>query len=66
MKSETGTDAVNQIARLLEINTYADDIKTQASTYLENMYTELNEKTFDFRNCNISEILAKNLIEKRM
>lgn len=64
LRTETGTDAVKQIIRLLEVDLYADDTKEQATKYLKNTYYNLSEKTFDIREYNISEILAKSLIEE--
>lgn len=66
LKTETGTDAVNQIIRILEANTDVNDTKEQARKYLQSIYDSLKEKTFDIRDFNISEILAKALIEKRL
>lgn len=66
IRKETGTDAVHQIIKLLEIDTNADDTKTQATKHLENIYNELKEKAFDIREFNISEKLAKDLIEERL
>lgn len=67
LENETGTDAVNQIIRILETNAVENDnTKTQAKRYLENIYNELEEKTFDIRECSISKALAKFVIKKKI
>ncbi len=65
LKKETGTDAVNQIMRLLEINMETDtETKQEANQYLKQVYTTLKEEEMDFRSFNLSKLLAKQLIEK--
>ena len=59
LKTETGTDAVNQIIRILDVNTN-DKIKEQTRKYLESIYSE---ETVDFREFNISQFIAKKLIK---
>lgn len=65
IKSETGTDAVKQITRILEVNTYADNVKDEARRYLKDIYDNFDE-TFDVREFNISKLLAKSLIEEKL
>ena len=65
IKFETGTDAVKQITRILEVNTNADNVKDDARRYLKNIYDELDE-TFDIREFNISKVFAQYLIEEKL
>ena len=63
LKYEIGTDAVRQIFRILEASsTDTEEIKIEARKYLQNVYKRIDEEKFDFRNFNISKLLAKNLI----
>ena len=66
IKAETGTDAVKQITRLLEVNAYADNVQESTREYLKEIYDELDENSFDIRELNISKMLAKFLIEKKL
>ena len=59
----TGTDAVNQILRLLE-NNENEIVRQEAKQHLENLYDDLKNKTFDIREFNISKMKAKALIEE--
>lgn len=65
IKSETGTDAVKQITRILEVNTYADNVKYEAGRHLKDIYDKLGE-TFDIREFNISKVFAQYLIEEKL
>ena len=63
LKYEMGTDAVRQIFRILEASsTDTEEIKIEARKYLQDVYKRIDEEKFDFRNFNISKLLAKNLI----
>lgn len=63
LKYEMGTDAVRQIFRILEASsTDTEEIKIEARKYLQDVYKRIDEERFDFRNFNISKLLAKNLI----
>lgn len=64
LETETGTDAVSQIIRILEADINENDRKEQVREYLKSIYDRLERKSFDIRECNISEIMAKSLIEK--
>lgn len=64
--NETGTDAINQILKILETSTDVDNCKEQTRIYLKRVYTELNEEKTDFRDFNLSKIFAKNLIGKEL
>lgn len=66
LKTETGTDAINQIMRILETSTDIENVKLDTEKYLNTVYAELNEQNMDFRDFNISKIFAKHLIEKRL
>lgn len=61
---ETGANAINQILRILEMPTDKNNVKSEVNTYLREKYKDLNEEKMDFRNFNMSKILAKSLIEK--
>lgn len=63
LKYEMGTDAVRQIFRILEASsTDTEERKIEARKYLQDVYKRIDEEKFDFRNFNISKLLAKNLI----
>lgn len=66
LQNNTGTDSINQILRILEVNIDVDNVKNEANTYLQKVYNELNEEKTDFRNFNISKLFAKNLIRKEL
>lgn len=67
LKYEMGTDAVRQIFRILEASsTDTEEIKIEARKYLQDVYKRIDEEKFDFRNFNISKLLAKNLIENEL
>lgn len=60
----TGADSIKQISRILEISTDDDNIKQIAEDILKEKYKKLDEKEMDFRDFNISKIVAKKVIEK--
>ena len=67
LKYEMGTDAVRQIFRILEASsTDTEEIKIEARKYLQDLYKRIDEEKFDFRNFNISKLLAKNLIGNKL
>ena len=67
LKHEMGTDAVRQIFRILEASsTDTEEIKIEARKYLQDVYKRINEEKFDFRDFNISKLLAKNLIRNEL
>ena len=67
LKYEMGTDAVRQIFRILEASsTDTEEIKIEARKYLQDVYKRINEEKFDFRDFNISKLLAKNLIRNEL
>lgn len=66
LETETGTDAINQIMRILETSTDIENVKLDAEEYLNIVYAELTEQNMDFRDFNISRIFAKQLIGKRL
>lgn len=61
----TGTDAVNQIMRILETEENEEGIKRKTELYLNDMYNYLVSEDMDFRDFNISRILAKKLLEDK-
>ena len=64
--TETGSDAVNQLLRILEIQTGDENAKLETIEYLKEKYEYLNEEKIDFRNINLSKIFARNSIEKKI
>lgn len=66
LKNKTGADAINQIVKILEKPEDIDNVKPQISKYLQETYETLNKDHMDFRDFNISKMLAKNLIGKNM
>ena len=66
LKYFTGTDAINQIIRILDADEDIDNIKFETKYYLKEKYKELNEDKMDLRSFNISRLLAKNEIEKKI
>lgn len=67
LKHEMGTDAVRQIFRILEASsTDTEEIKIEARKYLQDVYKRINEEKIDFRDFNISKLLAKNLIRNEL
>mgnify|MGYP002625549006 CR=1 FL=1 len=61
----TGTDAVNQIIRILDENEKEVGLKPETRRYLKNMYDLLESEEMDFRNFNISKIIAKRKIKEK-
>ncbi len=66
LKNETGTDAINQIFKILETSTDVDNVKAETSKYLKETFNDINEENMDFRDFNISRIFAKKLIGKEL
>lgn len=64
LENETGTDAVEQLSRILEKDSdYNDEIKT-VKNYFNELKIQLNDKKMDFRDLNLSKIFAIKIIEK--
>ena len=64
LNNATGADSVRQICRILE-TTEDNDARWDAEAVLEEKYDNIVEENMDFRDFNISKIIAKNLIEKK-
>ncbi len=64
IESNTGTDAIKQIIRILQSDRDENGTKQIATNYLINTYDRLINENTDFRDFNISKTLAKYLIEK--
>lgn len=62
----TGSDAINQILRILETSQDTDDIKSETRRYINEKYKILNEEEMDYRNLNLSKIFAKSSIKSNM
>ena len=61
----TGTDAVEQIIRILDVENDEENVKSKTETYLRGIYTKLSQEQMDIRDFNISKIRAKELIENK-
>ena len=66
LKENTGTDAINQILKLLSVNEYTDDVKAITKKYLKQQYENLKYETLDLREFNMSRVMARNLIAENM
>lgn len=66
LKNETGTDAINQIFKIMETGADVDNVKAETSKYLKETFNDINEENMDFRDFNISKIFAKKLIGKEL
>ena len=66
LRTETGTDAVSQIIRIVEIDKEINNTQIDALKYLKSIYEDLEQQSFDIREYNISKNMAKSLIEKRL
>ncbi len=62
LKHNIGTDGVKQITRILNTN-HEDNIKIETMKYLRGFKVELEEKKYDFRTLNISELKAKKILQ---
>jgi len=62
----TGTDAVNQIIRIINEPKVSMDVKKEAKEYLIDLYKSLDDysENKDFRDFNISKIRARKLIRQ--
>ena len=60
---DIGTDGISQLLRVIELNKN-DEGTVQAKEFLNQVYTELQSEKMDFRDLNISKIVAKKMIEK--
>ena len=60
---DIGTDGISQLLRVIELNKN-DECTVQAKEFLNQVYTELQSEKMDFRDLNISKIVAKKMIEK--
>ena len=64
LEMDTGTDAIKQIVRILDANEVG--IKPETRRYLKEMYNNLEIEEMDFRDFNLSKILAKKKISERL
>lgn len=66
LRKNTGTDAIPQMIRILEVENIEEEKdfnKEDTLKYLKKIYDELEEKEFDIREYNISNDIAKSLLE---
>lgn len=63
LEKETGTDAIPAFIQLLGIENVDEQIKTEVQLYINNFYNDLSNEKTDFRDLNMSKILAKKAIE---
>lgn len=66
LEMDTGTDAIKQIVRILDANENEVGIKPETRRYLQEMYLDLESEKMDFRDFNLSKILAKKKISERL
>ena len=67
LQNEIGTDGISQIIRIKDINpsTLEDKIlKEEVSEYIKNYKEKLEKEKMDFRDFNISKIIAKNQLKE--
>ena len=62
----TGTDAINQIMRILDYKEIEVGIKPEVRRYLSDVHFYLESEQMDFRDFNISKLLAKKKISERL
>ena len=63
LEKNTGTDAVSQILRLIDTDARNEaKVKNDAGKYLKNMYYKLQREEKDFRNFNVSKLVAEKSI----
>lgn len=63
LEEETGTDAILELIQILDIENVDEQTKTEVQLYIKDVYDELAKHKMDFRDLNISKILAKKAIE---
>lgn len=66
LKKETGADAVKELFRIKKSEAKTseeEDVKNRVSMYLAGFYEELEKEEMDFRNFNLSKIMAKSFFE---
>lgn len=61
----TGTDAVQQLTRILKVENDEMYVKDETENYLNNMYNRLIQEDMDIRNFNISKLRAKEIIKNK-
>ena len=66
LEMDTGTDAIKQIVRILDANENEVGIKPETRRYLQEMYFDLESEGMDFRDFNLSKILAKKKISEKL
>ena len=65
LEKNTGTDAVYQLNRLIDTDARNEaKVKNDAGKYLKNMYYRLDVENRDFRDFNLSKILAEKAIKE--
>ena len=63
---KTGTDAVPEIARLLEIMPDNELDRERLSKYMKKLYKELEKENIDIRDFNLSKAQAKKTIKQKI
>ncbi len=61
----TGTDAVNQMMRILKTDENEEGVKRKTELYLKSMYNHLEAEDLDIREFNISKQIAKRKIKEK-
>lgn len=66
LKKETGADAIKELIRIKKSEAKKpeeEDVKNRVSMYLAEFYEELEKEEMDFRDFNLSKIIAKSFFE---
>lgn len=63
LEEETGTDAIPEFVQILEIKNVDEQTKNETIRYINDVYENLSNEKMDFRDLNMSKILAKKSIE---
>lgn len=66
LKYSTGSEGIKEMLKILEAPTDVENIKSETANYLREKYDVLTEENIDFRDFNISKIIARNLIKDKI
>ena len=63
LEEETGTDAIPELIQILDIENVDEQTKSETIRYINEVYENLSIEKMDFRDLNISKLLARKIIE---
>ena len=63
LEDETGTDAIPELIQILDIENVDEQTKSETIRYINEVYENLSIEKMDFRDLNISKLLARKIIE---